>query len=96
MGLAIDRERFDALEYRRFEGRLQECLVALERLLKRPGFGAGPATVGAELELFLIDGQGRALPAPACRGGCWPYQVHGASSGSAIRRPVSIVGRIRT
>jgi hypothetical protein len=62
MGLSIDRDQFDALEYRRFEGRLEECLVALERLLERPGFGAGPVTVGAELELFLVDGQGRALP----------------------------------
>jgi gamma-glutamyl:cysteine ligase YbdK (ATP-grasp superfamily) len=31
-------------------------------LLERPGFGVGPATVGAELELFLVDGAGRALP----------------------------------
>ena len=62
MGLAIDGERFSSVDYRRFEGRLEECLVALERLLERPGFGAGPATVGAELELFLVDGQGRALP----------------------------------
>ena len=62
MGLAIDREQFDALEYQRFSGRLDECLAALERMLERPGFGTGPATVGAELELFLVDGQGRALP----------------------------------
>jgi hypothetical protein len=62
MGLAIEWERFSSVDYRRFEGRLEECLVALERLLERPGFGAGPATVGAELELFLVDGQGRALP----------------------------------
>jgi Glutamate-cysteine ligase family 2(GCS2) len=62
MGLAIECERFSPVDYRRFEGRLEECLVAMGRLLERPGFGAGPATVGAELELFLVDGQGRALP----------------------------------
>jgi hypothetical protein len=62
MGLAIDRERFSPVDYRRFEQRLEECLVALGQLLKRPGFGTGPATVGAELELFLVDGRGRALP----------------------------------
>jgi hypothetical protein len=62
MGLAIDREQFDTLEYERFSGRLDECLAALERMLARPGFGTGPATVGAELELFLVDGQGRTLP----------------------------------
>ena len=28
----------------------------------RPGFGVGPATVGAELELFLVDGAARPLP----------------------------------
>jgi hypothetical protein len=62
MGLTIDRERFDPVDYRRFELGLEECLAALERLLERPGFGVGPATVGAELELCLVDGQGRALP----------------------------------
>ncbi|HEX3212735.1 MAG TPA: glutamate--cysteine ligase, partial [Actinomycetota bacterium] len=50
------------MDYRRFERRLDDCLAALGRLLDQPGFGAGPATVGAELELFLVDGRGRALP----------------------------------
>jgi gamma-glutamyl:cysteine ligase YbdK (ATP-grasp superfamily) len=62
MGLAIDRDRFDPVDYERFGERLEECLLALGRLLERPGFGVGPTTVGAELELFLIDGRGRALP----------------------------------
>ena len=62
MGLTIERERFDPADYRRFELRLEECLVALERLLERPSFGTGQVTVGAELELCLVDGQGRALP----------------------------------
>ena len=62
MGLAIDRERFDRRDYLRFERRLDECLLALRRLLERPGFGSGPTTVGAELELCLVDSQGHALP----------------------------------
>jgi gamma-glutamyl:cysteine ligase YbdK (ATP-grasp superfamily) len=62
MGLAIDREQFDPVDYRRFEERLDECLLAMGRLLERPGFGTGPTTLGAELELFLVDSQGRALP----------------------------------
>jgi gamma-glutamyl:cysteine ligase YbdK (ATP-grasp superfamily) len=62
MGLTIERERFEPVDYVRFEERLEECLVAMGRLLERPGFGTGPATVGAELELCLVDGQGRALP----------------------------------
>jgi hypothetical protein len=62
MGLTIEQERFDPVDYRRFERRLDDCLAALGRLLERPGFGTGPITVGAELELFLVDGRGRALP----------------------------------
>ena len=45
-----------------FAQRLEQCLSALEKLLDRPGFGVGPATIGAELELFLVDYAGRPLP----------------------------------
>jgi hypothetical protein len=62
MGLTIERERFEPVDYVRFEERLEQCLVALRQLLDRPGFGTGPTTVGAELELCLVDDQGRALP----------------------------------
>jgi hypothetical protein len=62
MGTDIDNEEFDERDYSRFSGRLEECLSALGQLLERPGFGTGPSTVGAELELFLIDGAGRPLP----------------------------------
>ena len=37
------------------------CLSTLGQLLARPGFGVGPATLGAELELFLVDGAARPL-----------------------------------
>jgi gamma-glutamyl:cysteine ligase YbdK (ATP-grasp superfamily) len=59
MGLEIDRETFTEEERRRFQSQLQRGLVALERLLERPGFGAGPPTIGAELELDLIGEDGR-------------------------------------
>src|SRR6516225_5823633 len=62
MGTDIDRHEFDERDYARFAERLEECLTALGELLERPGFGAGPATLGAELELVLIDGAGRPLP----------------------------------
>src|SRR5215472_16679824 len=62
MGTGIDQQDFDEHDHSRFALRLEECLSALGRLLERPGFGTGPATVGAELELFLIDGAGRPLP----------------------------------
>jgi gamma-glutamyl:cysteine ligase YbdK (ATP-grasp superfamily) len=62
MGLRIDREHFEDEEYGEFATRLEECLRALAELLERPGFGVGPMTLGAELELGLVDAGGRPLP----------------------------------
>jgi hypothetical protein len=62
MGIEIDREQFDEADYTGFAARLEQCLQALGEMLARPGFGAGPTTIGAELELFLVDEQGRPLP----------------------------------
>jgi hypothetical protein len=62
MGTDIGNEEFDECDYSRFAQRLEECLSALGQLLDRSGFGAGPATIGAELELFLTDGAARPLP----------------------------------
>ncbi len=62
MGKEILQETFEERDYARFSGRLEQCLSDLAGLLARPGFGAGPATIGAELELFLVDGAGRPLP----------------------------------
>ena len=61
MGTGIDQETFAAEEYVRFQQRLTQCLTTLERLLARPGFGVGPVTLGAELELFLVDPAARPL-----------------------------------
>jgi len=61
MGKRIDRDAFDEPDYTWFQERLQQCLLALGELLERPGFGVGPATVGAELELFLVDREARPL-----------------------------------
>jgi len=62
MGTEITREKFSERDYARFTERLERCLADLGQLLGRPGFGAGPATVGAELELFLVDGAAQPLP----------------------------------
>ncbi|MFG1684268.1 glutamate--cysteine ligase [Nonomuraea sp. NPDC049269] len=62
MGQDLDKERFSEAEYTRFGERLHEQLAVLRELLDRPGFGAGPTTIGAELELFLVDEAGRPLP----------------------------------
>src|SRR6266516_4839219 len=63
MGTDIDQEEFGESDYSRFAERLGQCLSALGQLLERPGFGVGPTTVGAELELFLVDGAGRPFAA---------------------------------
>lgn len=62
MGLAIDREDFEPEDFRRFGERLLESEKVLRELLNRPGFGVGPRTIGAELELNLVDQSGLPLP----------------------------------
>lgn len=62
MGLSIDRDQFNEEEYTRFGKRLTQSLQALEHLVEQPGFGEGPLTIGAELELSIINRQGQAYP----------------------------------
>ncbi|MFY1824814.1 glutamate--cysteine ligase [Myxococcus fulvus] len=62
MGLSIQQEEFGPEDYERFSRRLDESLEALRVVLARPGFGEGPTTIGAELELFLVDDRGFPLP----------------------------------
>jgi gamma-glutamyl:cysteine ligase YbdK (ATP-grasp superfamily) len=62
VGLAIDRDRFEEDDYLRFAGCLRGDLAVLRELLARPGFGEGPTTIGAEVELSLVDEASRPLP----------------------------------
>ncbi len=62
MGLQVTRDHFDAAEYERFSARLEESLGTLRSLLGEPGFGQQPPSLGAELELSIIDAAGHALP----------------------------------
>ncbi len=62
MGTEITRDEFDERDYALFRARLEQNLSELGRLLERPGFGAGPVTIGAELELVLVDRTGQPLP----------------------------------
>lgn len=62
MGIEIDRSEFDEVDRDRFDARLTDCLAALRELLARPGFGEGPCSLGAEVELDLIDALGRPCP----------------------------------
>lgn len=59
MGLSIEQTQFTPDDYRRYSDRLGQSLRVLDRLLNRPGFGVGPASFGAELELYIIDAQCR-------------------------------------
>ncbi len=59
VGITIDRECFNDDEYASFAARLRGGLRALRELLQRPGFGLGAPTVGAELEVCLVDADGR-------------------------------------
>ncbi len=62
MGLLIDKEEFEEQDFADFADRLQQSLTILHELLSRPGFGEGPLTLGAELELPIIDKAGLAFP----------------------------------
>ena len=62
MGIEIDREVFSDENYVAFDVRLRACLEALELIAARPGFGEGPLTLGAEVELDLVDPDGRPSP----------------------------------
>jgi gamma-glutamyl:cysteine ligase YbdK (ATP-grasp superfamily) len=60
LGSEIQTDRFTEEDHVRFKRRLDEQLRALDVVLKRKGFGAGPRTLGAELELCLVDAEGHA------------------------------------
>lgn len=62
MGTGIEKEQFEERDYALFRERLEQHLSRLGQLLEQPGFGTGPVTVGAELELVLVDAAGRPLP----------------------------------
>jgi gamma-glutamyl:cysteine ligase YbdK (ATP-grasp superfamily) len=61
MGLEVTRDTFDAADHARFAARLAEQVNALELVLARPHFGVGAPSLGAELEVSLVDGRGRPL-----------------------------------
>ena len=61
MGTEIARDEFGTGDYALFRQRLDQNLSELGLLLNRPGFGTGPPTIGAELELFLVDREAQPL-----------------------------------
>src|SRR5687768_16895856 len=62
MGIEIERDNFTDADYAAYDVRLRACLKALEQLATRPGFGDGPMSLGAEVELDLVDESDRPSP----------------------------------
>lgn len=62
MGITIDREDFENEDYDAFTPQLTRGLEALRQLLRRPNFGVGPHSMGAELEFSLVDAEARPKP----------------------------------
>ncbi len=61
MGQNIDQEEFSAEDYERYAQRLEDGLAALQSVLSRATFGHGEPSIGAELELNLVDAKGDPL-----------------------------------
>jgi hypothetical protein len=61
MASEVPREHFTEADLADFRRRLHESLAVLEEVLRRPGFGVGEMTMGAELEVSIVDSEGRAL-----------------------------------
>ncbi|MCB1706841.1 MAG: glutamate--cysteine ligase [Halioglobus sp.] len=61
MGIDINKTTFTPADYRQFAEALQDNLVALEGLLATEGFGEGAGSVGAELEMYIVDKDGYPL-----------------------------------
>ncbi|MCF7981606.1 MAG: hypothetical protein K9K86_06445 [Pseudomonadales bacterium] len=60
MGSSIQQSHFTDEDHAQFASRLQQNLSQLSILLHQPGFGLGKFSLGAELELSLINPQGKA------------------------------------
>ncbi len=58
----IDRWEFDESEYTRAAVRLRDNLEALAIMLDRERFGVGEPSIGAELEMSIVDDDCRGLP----------------------------------
>jgi hypothetical protein len=81
MADAVDRERYAEHEYERMREKLEQCLMALDVLLSTPGFGVGEQTLGAELELFIVDDERAPLLENA--------EVHGRITDERLTREVN-------
>jgi gamma-glutamyl:cysteine ligase YbdK (ATP-grasp superfamily) len=63
MGIEINQVTFSPGEYDRFRAALEDNLRSLGKQLARPEFGVGPGSLGAELEMYIVDSRGQPLHA---------------------------------
>ncbi len=61
MGVEIDQDEFDVNDYHQFQKRLEQQLFSLKEAINSPNFGDTPRSIGAELELYIIDKYGKPL-----------------------------------
>ena len=59
MGIDIEKTQFAAQDFSDFRHRLADNLDALRHMLDDPEFGRGGGSLGAELEMYLVDENGR-------------------------------------
>lgn len=63
MGIEIKNTNFATVDYQAFSTRLEENLAALYQLAGTPKWGQGPTSLGAELEMYIVDQGGNPLHA---------------------------------
>lgn len=61
MGIEINQTEFQQQDYLNFRSCLDQNLKALRMLMAQPGFGEGQRSLGAELEMYIVDSQGSPL-----------------------------------
>ena len=61
MGIDIEQIDFAEADYQGFRERLEDNLSALSAVLAQPNFGVSRGSLGAELEMYIVDHEGRPL-----------------------------------
>ncbi len=61
MGIDINQVEFIAADFPAFSALLEQNLAELDVALGTPGFGEGQGSLGAELEMYIVDAQGNPL-----------------------------------
>lgn len=63
MGHFFERDSFTGADQCEFKSRLQHQIHKLKKVLSHPDFSGGPASIGAELEMYLVNKHGQ----PVCK-----------------------------